>query len=462
MHFKHFSKDLVSIHVWRQVETQTTIINFYEEDFNILNPRQNFREDGGGLFRMEFPLMQWIVAALYKLFGDNLIITRLFMFLTGLITITGIYELLINIFQRKPPAIAAACTFAFSPGFYYYTINPMPDNFALCCSVWGLAFFFRWIRERNMYCFLFSGLLIGIGALSKLPFILYFTLPLAYLFRKKEFRQAALYPVPVVLPAAWYMWVIPGWADNPVVKGILENSSSFLTKLDYLQHNLVSTMPEVLLGYGSLVFFIAGIYFFMRNRKYRREIATALIIWAIALSAFFIYEIEEIGKIHDYYLFPFYPMLFILVGYGAGQLISSGQTWIKYLSYLLIITAPLFSHLRMQGRWDIESPGFNPDLLIHKEALRNAVPDDALCVVGKDVSARIYFYYTNKKGWYFNSDHLMPEKLEDMIERGAEFMYSDSRMVDQDPAIIPYLEGTVSEHGSIKIFRLAIPQDEDI
>ena len=67
MHFNHFTKDLIGVHVWRQTQTQSTINNFYQEDFNILNPKRNDRGDGEGIFRMEFPLMQWCVAFLYKI-----------------------------------------------------------------------------------------------------------------------------------------------------------------------------------------------------------------------------------------------------------------------------------------------------------------------------------------------------------------------------------------------------------
>jgi len=72
MHLEHLSKDLMSDHVWRQTQTQSTIINFYEEDMNIFNPRQNERGNTMGILRMEFPLMQWLVACLYKIFGNHL------------------------------------------------------------------------------------------------------------------------------------------------------------------------------------------------------------------------------------------------------------------------------------------------------------------------------------------------------------------------------------------------------
>ncbi len=105
MHYNHFSKDLMSIHVWRQTQTQSTIINFYEEDMNILNPRRNDRGNGDGVFRMEFPLMQWLVAGTYKVFGNHLIISRIFMFIIGLLSIFGIYNLLLAIFQNNRIAL---------------------------------------------------------------------------------------------------------------------------------------------------------------------------------------------------------------------------------------------------------------------------------------------------------------------------------------------------------------------
>src|ERR1035437_9183093 len=219
MHFNHFSKDLIGIHVWRQTQTQSTINNFYQEDFNILNPKKNDRGNGDGIFRMEFPLMQWCVAFLYKIFGNHLIICRIFMFLVGLFSIAGMYKLLLGIFQNETLALIGAWTFNFSPSFYYYTINPLPDNLALCCSIWGAAFFFIWIRKNSNYLLFASGLFLSIGALCKLPFILYYIIPVTYFLLKiiknrinKEDVVSTLKVCSfVILPLAWYISVIPEW-----------------------------------------------------------------------------------------------------------------------------------------------------------------------------------------------------------------------------------------------------------
>ncbi len=462
MHWPHFQKDLVSLHVWRQVETQTTILNFYEEDFNILNPRRNNRGDGDGIFRMEFPLMQWLVAGIYRIFGNHLIITRLFMFLTGLFTVAGIYELVFRIFNRKLPALIAAWTFNFSPGFYYYTINPMPDNFALCCSVWGLALFFLWVRKGNIYSLTAGGVLLSLGALSKLPFIMYFAVPWMYfilLIRRKE--SAAIRPVhlfavllPVILPIAWYAAVIPRWTGNLVVRGILGSDVPLLTVLDYLQHNLISTLPEILLGYGSLLFFLAGFYFLFRSKAYRKEWFSVFFVWGLAALVYFLFELTAIGKVHDYYLFPFFPLLYIPVGYGAEKLITANRVWLKYLSMALILAAPFVCYARMQGRWDTGSPGFNVNLLTFKQELREVVPHDTLCVAGNDESYRIFLYYIDKKGWTFTGDNLEADQLKEMIDRGARYLYSDSRAIDEDPKISPFLDQLVLEKGTIRVYSL--------
>lgn len=141
MHFSYFSRELTGFHVWRQTQTQSTIQNFYEEDMNILNPRKNDRGNGDGIFRMEFPLMQWSIAVLYKAFGSHLILTRLCMFLISIFSILGIYKLVLRLFNDFLTAKIAAWAFTFSPCFFYYAVNPLPDNLALCFAIWGLVHF---------------------------------------------------------------------------------------------------------------------------------------------------------------------------------------------------------------------------------------------------------------------------------------------------------------------------------
>ena len=108
----------------------------------------------------------------------------------------------------------------------------------------------------------------------------------------------------------------------------------------------------------------------------------------------------------------------------------------------------------MHVRWNLNDPGFNKDLLIYKSELRKAVPNDALCVVGNDISHYIFFYYIDKKGWGFEEDNLSKPALESMINEGAEYLFTDSRFVDENPQIQDLLENKTDEFGSIIIWKL--------
>ena len=90
MHLHIFNRELMGYHIWRQAQTQTVINNFYREDMNILHPRGNDGAGGDRLLRMEFPVMQWIFACFFKVFGNHIIISRLLSFIIGIGSVFGI------------------------------------------------------------------------------------------------------------------------------------------------------------------------------------------------------------------------------------------------------------------------------------------------------------------------------------------------------------------------------------
>ena len=108
----------------------------------------------------------------------------------------------------------------------------------------------------------------------------------------------------------------------------------------------------------------------------------------------------------------------------------------------------------MSTRWEANSPGFNKDLLIYKDELRNAVPKNALCIAGNDDSHFIFFYYIDKKGWGFDSDHLTSESLQSIIKSGASYLYSDSPLIDTGKVIKPYINQLIMQKGSVKVYSL--------
>lgn len=464
LHWNVLQMDLISIHVWRQTQTQNTIQSFYEEDFNLFNPRQNNRGSGDGILRMEFPIMQWLFASTYKIFGNQLIISRLLSLLIGLLCILGIYYLAKNIFKNELIGLLSAWFFNFSPSFFYHTVNPMPDNFAMCCAIWGLVFFFSFVNNSKKSRIIWSGIFLSLAALAKLPFILFSIVPFVYHFifrdkiteEKNHFIFFLLYTLQL-LPLGWYAWVIPTWVGNDVAKGMLTNQESFTQLFAILSGTLISTLPELLLNYAATPLFLVGIIYFFKEKIYSKKVFPVFGFLLLGLVAYFLFEMNLIGLIHDYYLFPFFPLLFLMVGFGGFQLLITNKKWAKVLLLITIIIAPLTAHLRISSRWHSSDVGFNKDFLTYKNELQNAVPDDALCIIGNDVSGHILFYYTNKKGWRFQKDDLSQTVLENYIKDGATYLYSDSRIIDENDQLMPYLRSLILEKGSVRVFKLQLP-----
>lgn len=461
MHWKAFQADLIGRHVWRQVQTQSVIANFYEEDFNILNPRLAPRGSGDGIQRMEFPLMQWLFACCYKVFGSHLVITRILTFLIGLGSLAGMFFLVKNLFKDRLAALTGAWALNFSPAFFYFTVNPLPDNFSLCCSIWGLAFFYHWYEKRKRTDLPAAGFFLCLATLSKLPFVIFFTVPFLHFFheywQRRRFADFALRSVLMALflipPTLWYVWVIPGWHGNDVTKGILANQLPAEKLLRYALDNLISTLPELLLNYASVPFFIAGFYFMVGRKAHRDARFMPLAALGMVAILYFFFEINMIANVHDYYLFPFVPLLFIIVSYGAMQLFM-GTAGSGRAALFLLLLMPLTAYLRTRNSWNPESPGFNKDWLKYKNELRAVAPRDALCVVGNDDSYQIFFYHIDKKGWAFAENRLDAQRLSGMIHEGAQYLFSDTRRIDEDQEIRPMLDSLVLERGSVRVFRL--------
>jgi 4-amino-4-deoxy-L-arabinose transferase-like glycosyltransferase len=461
MHLHVFGRDLVGVHVWRQTQTQINIENFAFSDFNIFHPKSYSLHQPGFLALYEFPLMQWCFACFYKVFGDHVIISRLLTFLIGLLSLAGIHRLLKVLFTNPTAAIAGTWAFCFSPVFYYYIVNPLPDNFALCMSIWSLAYFFGFLRSKKKKGMLLSFLFLAIAVLCKLPFILYGIPWLVYFLMqlKKKTAFTLLYGACLLLfmlPAAvWYIKVIPTWVSNGVVTGIAGSKNASASELlEILAGNVFSTLPEMLINYGSCAFFCIALVQVFRRRLYRTQKGVYLACLGIGLILYFVFEMNMIGTVHDYYLFPFLPVLFILVAYGYDLLLASQKKLLRIFSLISLAILPLTAFLRINDRWNLDNPGFNKDLLTFKSELRKAVPDNAFCISGNDPSAHIWPYYLHKKCWSFSDDRLDESIFNYYCSQGAQYLISDSRQVESLPFVKARIAGLVMERNSIRIYEL--------
>ncbi|MBI1287541.1 MAG: hypothetical protein GC178_08165 [Flavobacteriales bacterium] len=458
LHWSIWQLDIMGIHAWRQTQTMTVVENFVFEDMNILNPRINSRGDGDGIFRMEFPLMQWVFAWFYRLFGDNLTIARALTFIISIFSGIGFYRLLKAYGLSDTVSSIGMWCLSWSPVFFYYAVNPLPDNLALCFGIWSLSFLKRYQQNGLVRQLAGFGIFLALATAVKLPFILFGAgyIPVFIQNLRKSPAKSILHAsilIATMLPAiAWYAWVIPQWKNTALIGGVgAEASFDSASAFNNIWGVFHSLLPELFVNYAAVLFFIVGFIVLFQTKDFLKLYASEIFIFGSVLL-YYLYEVNMIGMAHDYYLFPFLPIIFLLVTAGAKRVILSRQMWLRYVGLIALLILPLTAYLRAIGRWT--PMGNEKAILEHKEELRNLIPDDALVVVGNDPSTHIFLYHIHKKGWTFEQDWLTTEELKDHIEHGAKYLYSNTDHVRKSEGISQFLEEPIFDKDGITVYPL--------
>jgi hypothetical protein len=412
--------------------------------------------------------MQWLVAQAHRALGEDIIITRVCIFIIGLLATWGLYLLVKLLFDHAIIAFLVAWSFTFSPVFYYYTLNPLPDNFALCMAIWSMYCFYVFQKSSRWQMAIASALFLMLATLAKLPFILFGTIPFVYIIQyfftnKKDkdnifyFIKFSLLFVIFILPAlAWYIWVIPTWSGNGVIKGIFDNQIPWEKTRAILAYHFKIMFPKRLMTFAIVPFFLLGSIAFLWRKKIIQHLP--LVFGILMIIFYFFYEINMIDIVHDYYMMPFLPYLYLATAYGFTifwkQVCQSNFAKIGLLTYTLFII-PAVCYSTAQGYWSIEESGPDNSLFLHYKDLRKVVPNHERCIILNDISTYIFPYKVDKECFIFFDDYLPVGWIKDMIQnKNVKYMYSNSRKIDTAAAVQPYLDSLILQRGTIKVFKL--------
>lgn len=342
---------------------------------------------------------------------------------------------------------------------FYYSVNPLPDNLALSFAIWSLGFLKRHQRSKSSRSLAAFAILLALSSAVKLPFILFgagYIPVFIQNLKKPDWQKLLIQPLIVLanlIPAAaWYLWVIPQWKNTALIGGIsAESSFNYQEAIKNIWGVFHSQLPELFINYGSVLFFLVGIGVFFQTTQRLRKYASELMI-LVAVVCFYLYEVNMIGMEHDYYLFPFVPMIFLIVAAGAKAILSSNKKWLQYAGVLALVILPLTAYLRVFHRW---SPmGNETPVVSNKDELRYLTPDDELVIVGNDPSTHIYLYHLGKKGWTFENNWLTAEQLDSQINLGAKYLYSNTEFVTKEPFIHQFLEEPIFDKDGIAVYPL--------
>ena len=147
--------------------------NFAEQSLNILYPRVNWGGAGDPVVSMEFPLLQWIAAVLFRQFGEREIICRLLSIVFSLATVAGLYGLA-NDRLGRAVARGAAFLYAISPSAIFFGRAFISDTPMVCFSVFGVWGFAAYLLQGKRGAVVWGAAAAALACMTKLPAVVIF------------------------------------------------------------------------------------------------------------------------------------------------------------------------------------------------------------------------------------------------------------------------------------------------
>jgi len=472
------------IHQWRQCYGLSFTMNYYQDNNPLLKPALHFLgRDATGKTAGEFPILYYLTAKLWKLFGYHEYIFRLvnlFIFIIGLIALMKIFE---DVLQDTFFAITLSLLLFAAPVLVYYANNFIPNTPSLGLVL--MAWYFFWLfykKEKSLFlwlsmlAFALAGLIKVTAILSLIALSAIFFLEITGIskFRKGEklFKHPLVQCIPFILAFSaifsWYLYaniynrrynadllavgILPIWDLKPDeihdhLRGIRDQF-----KWSYYHQSM----------YWILALAFASIIIRLKKANNFMLFLTLFVLTGIIFYVIFFFKMLFQ---HDYYvtdLYIFVPILFLTSFY---ILKNHYPTWFRSIILrlglvILILINIGFTRDRINERYSI---WMNDNYLNHIHRFENISPylrsigigpdDKVLCL--PDPSPIITLYFMNQKGWTDYSTNLDSTRISWKINSGADYLFIYIDSLYSHPDIKPFLKDKIGEINDIGIYDIS-------
>jgi len=457
---------------WRQSDVAAIARNYLQGRFDFARPQIDWAGDQPGYVGTEFPILPFIAALLYKLFGAHEWIGRIQAVILFAISLPFFFFLVRNI-SGEIAAIWSLFFYSFAPLGIIASRCFMPDTPSLALSIVALYFFQRWLDdERSISAFVTSALCLSLSILIKATSVLMAAPLLCLAFQRfnfavlKNFCLWAFATIALLPSAIWY------WHADQVslqfyphhffgAGGVKIMSLAWYWKI--ARQIPTSSLTPVLFFFG-----VFGALITARTARMR-----LFHCWLAAMVLFMV--IVGYGNRHPWYQLPLVPISAAFAGVvcARGMALpmfadphSHAALFMRagFSIALIAFMACVFAYTK----WFYEptaAPLRDAGLLLKKVAEPNAL------IVAADNGNPAIFYYAARKGWHlletdgiYNGEPTDSAEaiadLEKLRKRGASFLvftYDTSWWLDYYEQLRQYVvsnSSVVEETPEFKIYKL--------
>ena len=470
-----------SAHQWRQSDGASYALNYYQNKVAFLPPQVHHRHAADGRAVSEFPVVYYLAAQGYSLFGFHDYFIRWIhfaLFVMGLIFMIRTAKC----YTSDPwLPLLPACLALTSPCLFYYAANFLPDVAAFSMGMCGFYFIIRFKQHKKMFSFLLatcfftlagllkiSGALLWVACMLSLTYGMYFSKRADDILSKKQ-------RIIMLLIVAGSIAMLYGWIQYDKYVAVHYHFGGNLFGLlpiwDADGHEIAYILSRIrhlwmrafLTREVWIALFISGMLILLYRKK-RDVFLFRVLGWtAIGVLLYMICWFRTFD-VHDYYLINLFCFPILLL-YALLDLIEKKQ-WNRpsriYAGILLcaglLLTASAWASRREQlyRYFGKDYNSLNPAYYHIEPYLRSIGirPDDWVVSV-PDPSPNITLYLMNVRGFTecYTSDHYNVADFATLPEV-KYLIVSDTAYMHQ-ALYAPYChpENQIGQFEGIHIFR---------
>lgn len=477
-----FTAPFADAHRWRQLENLAVAWNFEQGSLNPFYPEAIWGGLRDAYVEMEFPLVPYVLAVAWRLFGEHEAFGRVIGIGSSLVLIATTYALGRELFSRGV-ARGAALLLAMSPSAVFFGRVPMTDTPMIACSALAILGYVRYFATGSPRWAIVGAAAAMFAWLLKIPSLLILG-PLAVIaWQARGWRLITDrwfiggLAVAFLVTAGWYLhalrlyeqtgWTVGIWHEAgrhpPRIAATTGVSSTFslwssrelLTNADFYK-----TLIDRLWLIHVTPLGLAGLFFGLPRALALRH-GWIVVTW-FAAACSFVLVVGQGNYLHEYYQLPLLPPAALLFGLGAAWLFEprsqsqsqsgsaspsqSPLTWMDRAARPVFIMTLALLSFHYSG---VVRNYFRPETLDvvstrAGELMRNHIPPgDGVIVVEYEqgTNSPVLLYFLRHRGWSFDIRTISPHVIEQLKRQGATYFATSEFFLleDRRPDVIEYL-----------------------
>ena len=413
------SAPILGVHSWRQADTGAIARNYLENGLVFWLPQVDWSGASSGFVECEFPLYQYLVALMYKLFGVNELIARGFSVLCSCLTVFMIFSLGTRLFGRRA-GWWGALFYAIMPISVFYGRTIQPESLMILFATFSLEKWLTFLQFHKLRDLIFCWIAFTFAVLIKVLPLFWVGIPIlvtAYqnkiLFKRYIFYFACF---SLIIVSSWYLYSYNLGQSTGLTFGLWGADTdrydwSILADFRYYSDLLIRIVFRNLM--------LLGLPLFCYGCRYIKSNNICIIG---ALSVFFVGLLNPISfGIHEYYQLPLMIFFTPIIGLGFCKFkdnLSSYRVFLPSLLFALIFISSILmlqidywsqENIKIQKVWD--SAQFLQE--------NTSKSDKAISVTGGDPTM---LYLANRKGWLASPSMISSDAILTWKRQGAKYI----------------------------------------